>query len=237
MPTYTLSNWEKTLIFQGMSHIGTPEFYKQVQDDIRSAKQDEYVLFYEWVRPGSKENEEKLNQAMWVKFDKDLYANFSKLYGVVNQDNDMFLNQVNNLDFNVDLSIDEVIEKYEEKDFEPKQNREVLDAGTEITKVLAELNERQLKILVYINQAILNTIIQSEGIREGILSLSGNSDIFSVILEDRNVFLVDKIQKSQYDKIYITYGLMHFSWVLELLKQQDSNWQITNTSYMTPISN
>jgi hypothetical protein len=66
------------------------------------------------------------------------------------------------LDFNVDLSIDEIISLYKEKNIinnKEKNYSPPIDANKEILKTISRLNEKELKILVYINQAILNMII------------------------------------------------------------------------------
>jgi len=66
------------------------------------------------------------------------------------------------LDFNVDLSIDEIISLYKEKNIinnKEKKYSPPIDANKEILKTISRLNEKELKILVYINQAILNMII------------------------------------------------------------------------------
>ena len=62
-----------------------------------------------------------------------------------------------------------------------------------------------------------------------------NKELFEVILDERNKILVNEIQKSEYDKIYITYWLLHFKWVLEELKKQDPKWEIIETKYLYPI--
>lgn len=51
-------------------------------------------------------------------------------------------------------------------------------------------------------------------------------DIFSVILDDRNLHLVKNIVESSEKKIFITYGMMHFEGVYELLKKSDPTWRI-----------
>jgi hypothetical protein len=51
MPRYTLTNGEKTVIFQWMSHIWSENFYQQVEDALREKKESGYVYYYEWVRP------------------------------------------------------------------------------------------------------------------------------------------------------------------------------------------
>lgn len=236
MPTYTISNGEKTVIFQAMSHIGTHEFYSQIVQDITDAKNDWYVYFFEWVKPGTPENTEAFDQAMWIKFDKDLYKNFSKLYGVEYQNNEDFLGLINQQDYNVDLGIDEIMEYY--KQIEQKNSKTIdmpLDANAHIIDTLAQLNERQLQVLVYINQAILNFIIQSEGTQSFLTQNFANQQLFEVILWKRNEVLSQWIIKSQYDKIYVTYGLLHFKWVFEILQANDPNWKIIDTKYLYPI--
>jgi hypothetical protein len=52
---------------------------------------------------------------MGVVFDKTLYANISKLYGLREQRNSEFLKIENDKDFNVDISIDDVVALYEKR--------------------------------------------------------------------------------------------------------------------------
>ena len=240
MPEITISNWEKTIIFQAMSHIWTEIFYKNIVDNITENKKDWYVYFFEWVKPGTPENTEKFNQALWVKFDAELYKNFSKLYWVSNQDNLDFLWLVNELDFNVDLNLDEIVEQYE-KNIEWQENEKQIknqvpiDVTEQITEILLNLNEKQLKILVYINQSILNFIIKSTWLQEILTNNFTNTELFDVILNKRNEVLSDAIINSEHNKIYITYWLLHFKWVLELLQENDSNWNIVWERYYYPI--
>lgn len=240
MPTYTISNWDKTVIFQAMSHIWSKNFYENIKQNLIKAKKDWYVYFYEWVRDWNKKNKQDFNKAIWIKFDKDLYKNFSKLYWVINQDNSIYLNLVNNLDFNIDLSIDEIMNYYNNSKIENKknilQNEEVIDVNTEIIKTLSSLNEKELKILRYINQSLLNFMIWSEKTQNLITNNFWNQKLFNVILNNRNENLSKNIIKSKYKKIYITYWLLHFRWVLENLKNNNKNWKIINKKILYPIN-
>ena len=78
----TVSNWEKTLVFQEMSHIWSENYYETVKNNLTEYKKSEFVYFYEWVKPGTEENMNKFNQAISIDFNPDLYKNFSKLYWV-----------------------------------------------------------------------------------------------------------------------------------------------------------
>ncbi len=262
MPSYQLSNWEKQVIFQAMIHIANPDFYSQIKSDIKTAKQDWYVYYFEWVKPGTPENSEKFNQALWIDFSPELYKNFSKLYWVVHQDQKSFLDIENNLDFNIDLSLDEIMELYEARtswnslspigQLPPRGSQEqqvplvegdvwgtktggVIDINTEIVNRLAELSDNQLKILTYFNQALLNFFTRNESLRNTVIEKMWNQDIFTVILDDRNKLLANEIISSEHNKIYITYGLLHFEWVFELLKNADENWEINKIEHLFPI--
>jgi len=240
MPQFTISNWEKIVVFQAMSHIASPSFYKQVKDEIIKYKKDWYVYFYEWVKPGSEENMQDFNEAIGIKFDKDLYKNFSKLYWVVNQDNSLFLWLVNDKDYNVDLSLDEIMKLYnnqiQEKKVEKKElPKEVIDINKEVVNSLAKLNPKELNIIRFVNKALLNLIMKNDNIQNSIMNNFSNKTLFDVILEERNKNIVENIYSNPADKIFITYWLMHFNWVLELLKQKDSKWKIVKIKYFYPI--
>ena len=243
MPEITISNWDKIVVFQAMSHIGTQDFYDTIQENILRKKEGWYVYFFEGVKPGSEENHEKFNQALWVEFNKDLYENLSKLYGVVNQKNEDFLWLVNDLDFNVDLNLDQIIEFYEastltwsnEDNSNILWNSTIIDANKEIIKVLTSLNEKQLEILRYINKAILNFIIKSEWVQNILTENFSNEKLFDIILDKRNEVLSNEITASEYQKIYTTYWLLHFQWTFDLLQKEDSNWKIIWTKDLFPI--
>lgn len=115
LPEYVISNGEKTVRFRAMSHIGSQKFYDSVKAEIASARSEGYVLFYEGVRPGTPENARKFDQLMGFKFDKDLYAAMSKLYGLVPQDQAYIAGTPDPRDQNVDVSIDDIISAYEKR--------------------------------------------------------------------------------------------------------------------------
>ena len=240
MPTFIISNWEKKIIFQAMSHIWSKNFYEQIKQNLIKAKKEWYVYYYEWVKDWTKKNKENFNKAIWIKFDPNLYKNFSKLYWVTHQDNSIYYNLVNNLDFNVDLTIDEIMKYYdklENKNTKKSflQNEEVVDANAEIIKTLASLNNKELEILRYINKDLLNFIIASDATKNLVMDNFSNKDLFKIILDKRNDVLSDEIINSQHKKIYITYWLLHFKWVLKILQKNDKNWKIIETKNLYPI--
>lgn len=244
MPTHYLSNWDKTVIFQWMSHIWSEQFYKNVQTNLWEKKQDWYVYYYEWVRPWSQENMDNFDDAIWIQFDENLYKNFSKLYWVIHQDNSIYLNLVNNKDYNIDLSIDEIMEYYSELNKKTgnisetndlSKNQETIDINATIIETLTSLNDKELSILRYINKGILNFIIWSESTQNLVMDNFANKQLFSIILDKRNEVLSSEIINSDDKKIFITYGLLHFNWVFDILKESDENWEIIRTDNSYPI--
>jgi hypothetical protein len=47
--------------------------------------------------------------------------------------------------------------------------------------------------------------------------------------------LSNEIIHSSHQKIYITYWLLHFNWVLKILQKNDKNWEIIETKNYFPI--
>lgn len=238
MYEYTITDWEKIVKFQSMVHIWSENFYKKIQKNIINFKKEWAVHFFEWVRPWTEENMEKFNKALWVEFTEELYKNFSKLYWVTFQDNEMFLWLVNNLDFNIDLNIDDIIELYEQKNIEywnEKKYNTPINADEKILEAVSILNERQLSILVYINKAILNLMVWNEKIQSTLSENFTNKELFEVIIWERDKLLANEVNNSDYEKIYITYWALHFNWFFNELKKVNPKWEIIDKKYLFPI--
>lgn len=233
LPLITLSNWIQTIQFQTMSHIASKRFYRKVQNSLTIAKQDWYVLYYEWVRPGNKENTAAFNAALGIDFNPELYKNLSKLYGVTAQDNNDFLWRINNYDFNIDISIDDIMALYNVGSkvgiSDTSRTNDVYDINSQIIRQLSTLKPRELTLLRFINQSFLNFIMKNETFRNTIISKVWNTDLFSVILDDRNTHIVQEISRRNDEKVFLMYWLMHFNGIFTLLKEIDSNWEIIDT--------
>lgn len=242
LPEFTLSNWDKTIVFQWMAHIGSDSFYNNVKNNIKEYKNKWFVLFYEWVKPWSKENSEKFNKLLWVEFNKQTYVNLSKIYALRAQNNQEFLNIVNNKDYNIDVSMDNIISNYEQKYSKitgTKWNNKIWDSPVKIDSMINDIVEnmtdRELKIFIALNRSIMNFIIKNDNVRNSIMEWAWQQKLFDIILNDRNSVIVDSINKSDNKKIVILYWLMHFDWVWSQLQKQDSNWKLLNIRYFKPI--
>ncbi|MBW7954585.1 hypothetical protein H3C61_02105 [Candidatus Gracilibacteria bacterium] len=239
IPVYKITNGDKTVIFHGMSHIGTKDFYNKVKENIKKYKKLGYTLYFEGVRPGNEQNHKDFDNALGVKFDEKTYDSFSKLYGLVNQDNSIFLNLVNNKDINVDVSMDDIMEKYNNiKQTSGLQNRQYnqpIDINDVVVRELSKLNPKELELFRYVNKSFINFILKSEEIQSTIQNNFSNKELFEVILDERNKVIADKIIHSEDKNIIATYGLLHFKGIFELLKQNDVKWRIEKIDYLYPL--
>lgn len=61
--------------------------------------------------------------------------------------------------------------------------------------------------------------------------------IFQVILDDRNQHIARSIHESEHDKIYLTYGALHFDGILEELRRLggEDSWEVVDTSNLRVI--
>lgn len=236
---HTISNWEKTLVFQEMIHIWNENYYKSIANELSDYKNKGYVYYFEWVRKWTQENMDKFNQALWIEFDEDLYKNLAATYWLIEQDKGMFLNLVNNKDINVDQDINEIIQQYEtlkiEKNIEDVTPNKPINVNKDIVTLLAELEWRELQLLQFINKSMLTLLIKNEEALSAIHENFWNQELLEIILEWRNVTVADKIINSGDKLIFATYWALHYDWILELLQENDPSWKVTESKIFYPF--
>jgi hypothetical protein len=77
--------------------------------------------------------------------------------------------------------------------------------------------------------------MKNSSILESMTDSFSNKEFFEIIIWERNKILVNAIENSEYDNIFVTYWLLHFEWVYSLLKEHDPNWKIINEKKLYPI--
>ncbi len=85
LPRITISNGDKTVVFQSMMHIASPEFYTAVKKDMQKLSHDDYVFFYEGVKAGSPESLKKLSQFMGTDVSPEMYDILAEVAGLTFQ--------------------------------------------------------------------------------------------------------------------------------------------------------
>lgn len=235
LPQITISNGDKTVRFQGMAHVASPSFYAGVKNDVAASRIEGYVLFYEGVKPGSAENSKKFDGIMGFKFDKNLYAAMSKLYGLVPQNQAEIAGHPDPRDKNVDVSIDDIVKAYEKRRGSVSGQAVAASDGTEqmasdfsaeLAKEADSYNPRELAVVRYFLRAMMSLVIKNRDTGEAAFAGLGKVDLFSSILDDRNEVLADAISSTDEKKVFVTYGMLHFDGTFYLLQEKDPRWKI-----------
>lgn len=115
------SDGSRTVEFVEMIHVGKPEFYKNVKDKVFKSKQKTYVLFYEGLKKDVENDTLKIKLRKIIGFYpstgfyKTSLNSLLKTNKYMAQNNDMFITSKDSIDFNIDISLNELISVYEEK--------------------------------------------------------------------------------------------------------------------------
>lgn len=122
---------DKKIHFIDMIHLGQQEFYDNVAQEVKKYKEDGYVLFYEWIDYETADTltlrkTKKIVGMIPSKKGYNLMIERIEVEGVVFQENEQFMNQVNSLDFNVDITPQELIQEYENRHREVQLSNEDL---------------------------------------------------------------------------------------------------------------
>ena len=58
---------------------------------------------------------------------------------------------------------------------------------------------------------------------------------FISYLEKSNEIIANEIIKSENKNIFVMYWMLHYLWVYEILKKNDSKWRVENIVYFNPL--
>lgn len=245
VPLAALSNGTKTVMFQGMMHIGSEGFYKSVVYDLEKALTENYVLFYEGVQPDP-DGDAWFSQNMADGGDLSTnYTQFGSICGLQFQ-----------LDYFGLLATDmaahpdrHVTADVTTGDMKREYERLVAADPGYADRVAAEVGSAAAG---GDNQAdsigtLLNAI---QGATPGQRSLIGTacrgwmtwvlsqatapSALDPIILDYRNQHLANAIINGP-DKIYITYGAQHLPGIIALLKASDPDWKLGSIKWSRVI--
>lgn len=213
-----------------MMHIASEGFYDDIREDMQKLVGQEYVFFYEWVRPGTDESLEKLWALMWTDVSPEMYDAIGTMAALMPQKPEEFITILPSM--NVDVSTDDIVRIAEEKKLQtPTSQSDELIQRMQIS--YPTMNPTQKYVTSVASRAILNLILRIYERPEIAASLESQVPVFAVILWERNKNIVTTIQWSPAKHIYMHYGALHFPWVLALLQNDDPRWkEISRTSFV-----
>lgn len=244
VPQATLSNGKKTVVFQGMMHIGSEGFYKSVVYDLEKALSDGYAIYYEGVRDDPA-GDAWFSQTLAGGGDLNTnYQNFGDACGLQFQGPyfellaaDMKARPERHVE--ADVSTADMMREYQrlmdtdadfaaavEKDTPAASESGEADRATQLFDWLAKATPGQRKIL---GLACRGWITMMMGAK------TAPSPLDPVILDFRNVKLAERIVTSADDKIFITYGAGHLPGLLDDLQKSDPAWEIKSLKWLRTI--
>lgn len=249
--TYTLTNGDKTVVFQGMTHIGLPSFYQQVGEDLTNYRSKGYAIFLEGI---GHSDDKKLK-----KGDPN-YEKVVKRYNeLIEKDRVFFVEKLKDFKYVMQYQVMQFYESYDDNyiDFTLDELKASIDES--LNKNKGSASEKAIIKETYSNSisdhsAAYEKLLKNE--RYFIISRNIMDFFFFNFMDDyvmppirkilnmhnldtdvtmvaRNRKISDAINASTNKNIYIVYGSSHFRGVFANLKASDSNWKITNTTYKT----
>ncbi len=251
-PQLALSNGEKTVIFQGMMHVGSENFYKAVIYDVEKALADDYVIYYEGVQTNSPESKAFFAELTNVLTGgKDLSAGYTALSeacGLKFQSNYFTLLDADKLEHPERHVIADVDALEMKQEYQRLMRDDPGFAAThaDIFKAASsakETDDAMAAMVAWLEQGTEGQKKLSGIICRGVISMSFspefNSDVAgpldALILDFRNRALVQQIASSNHPRIFITYGSKHIPGVLSLLKHADSSWKVESVKWLRVI--
>ena len=251
VPQATLTNGQKTVVFQGMQHIGSEHFYKSVIYDLEQAIADGAVIYYEDVQtktPESKAFFAKLTGALVGGSDlSGAYRLIGETCGLKFQldyfgllDADKREHPERHLIADVDAI--ELKQEYERlmrtdpafaaahaDDFSAGQPADgSSDALLQALQWMRSGSDSQKRLAGVVCRGLM-TLTREPGDGEG----AGRFD--PIILDFRNRALAERIVADQHARIFITYGARHLPGVFAELRQRDPNWKLVSVKWMRMI--
>ncbi len=250
VPLVTVSNGQKTVVFQGMQHVGSEEFYKSVVFDLEKALTDGYTLFYEGVQPvpGRPELTEWFNKTLRGS-DKDIGADYTKMAdecGLQFQLNyfqsiaaDMAIHPARHV--TADVSYEDMKTEYdrlmrEDPAFaaamaawqaKAKTAGGATDEFAPLVAAMAGTTPGQKRLIGIVCRGVLGMAIS------GALG-DENTPTNRIIVDFRNRALARFVAESKADKIYITYGAAHFPGFFAELQRLDPAFSIRSIKGVRP---
>jgi len=252
VPLATLSNGKKTVVFQGMQHVGSEGFYKSVVFDLEKALTDGYTLFYEGVQsvPGRPELDEWFNKTV-LGNNTDLNSGYQQLAQACSLTFQLTYFQPLLADqathparhVTADVSHLDMKNEYdrlmrEDPDFaaavrakaakpaQAKGNDPLMSALSSI----GSATPAQRKIAGILCRGFIAMAIG------GALPEEANP-MERVILDYRNRALARFVTESQASKIYITYGAKHFPGFIAELRKIDPAFEVRSLTWGRAMSN
>lgn len=248
MPTVTLVNGDRSVVFQGMLHVGSEGFYKSVVYDLESALAQGYRLYYEGVQPSTPEADRWFSENLAGGGDlSENYRSMADACGMKFQI-DYFEPMVADMrqnperHFTADVSTLDMKREYERLLASDPSFASAVNGQAEAARLTArQVNGFVTGILDWEKTANPDQRFLAGLVCRGLFNIvlaapSAPGPLDPVVLDFRNRHLVSQLLADSSKRIYITYGAHHLPGVLALLKQQDPGWEVRSVKWVRSMA-
>ncbi len=248
-PQAVLSNGKKTVVFQGMLHVGSEPFYQGVVYDVEKALAEGYTMFYEAVQPSPESKEATEWFSRTLAGGGDLNANYKMLsdacglkfqldyFGPVEAHKKEHPEQhvvadVSHLDMyreyerlaKTDPGFAARVSAERPAKEKGKSSDSVIDL---VVSGMGESTEGQKYVTGVLCRGLVSRQFASVGPKGGALD--------PVILDFRNRALARRIADYPGDKMFVTYGAAHLPGTIEELRRIDPAWTMKTIKWTRAI--
>lgn len=246
LPQAVLSDGNKTVIFQGMVHVGSENFYKSVVYDLEEALDEGYKLYYEGVMPSTEEANKWFSDTIAGGASlSDNYRQLSTICGVKFQ-LDYFKLLIHDIQAHperhatVDVTTADLKKEYERLIKENAEFAVVVEKEKKNKAKGGELSDKTAtKIFAFVQQAnesqknIVGNICRGFFVYALKVGVEKKPDPLDPLLLDfRNHHLARRLQADASKKIYITYGAGHLPGLIQFLKEANPKWELKSVKWL-----
>jgi hypothetical protein len=210
-----------------MSHIATEKFYDNITKELQGYATEGYQLYIEWVLPGSKESQERLEQALGMKLSSGTYTDIAGIMGMTSQDNSLYDGVKEEQITHADLSVDDIVSNFTTGAI---RNENPVDISKELSVISANEFGRKW---AYILRGVMNASLRYTVSGDGLFALL-DAQTVEALLDKRNQIVIDTYLRENQPKAILLYGALHFEGMYTILKSQDARWQILTLEPIYP---
>lgn len=248
VPTVTLANGPRTVVLQGMQHVGAERFYQAVVYDLEKALADGYVLAYEGVADSDPEADAWFRNTL--SGGKDLGDNYRRLgqmcglsyqidyFGPVVADAKAHPERHVTMDVTT-RAMRQEYDRLQQADPAFAAAMRKRDAGRDaaddddapdlLTRFMASQPQGDTR-----RGTLVGTLcrgVMTYATRQA----SKGGDMDPVVLDFRNRHLATQLLADPRPKIYVTYGAAHLPGVMALM-QREPGWKVESVKWMRTIA-
>lgn len=252
VPTVTLSNGPRTVVLQGMQHVGAERFYQAIIYDLEQALAEGYVLAYEGVADSDPKADAWFRRSL--SHGKDLgdsYRQLGRACGLSYQIDffgpvvaDAKAHPERHVTMDVDTrAMKEEYDRLMRSDpkFAAAMRQRDADADKDqaadddAPDLLTRFIERRNQGTDPRRDTLVGTLCR--GLMTHVMrrSNAGGGELDPVVLDFRNRNLARRLLTDPRAKIYVTYGAAHLPGVMALMKDEPG-WKVGSIKWMRTIA-